>query len=81
MGSGEVEKVAPRPPVPRTETKTKYKYSSSQSQGTTLRLQVLAAEEMPEEKLQVQCGDKCREPHRHVRVLQEVPSQEGIWPV
>lgn len=31
MGSGEVEKVAPRPPVPRTETKTKY--SSSQSPG------------------------------------------------
>lgn len=79
MGSGEVEKVAPRPPLPRTETETKF--SSSQSQGTTLRLQVPVAEKMPEGKLQLQCGNECRETHGHVRALQEVPSQEGIWPV
>lgn len=87
MGSREVEKVAPRLP----ELRPRPNISPVKSQGTTLRLQVLAAEEMPEGELQVQCGGECREPHRHcegparstksgghMACLGTVPKDEGV---
>lgn len=59
MGSGEGERWYLAHWRPRTKAKTNFAW------GTTQRLQVLPAEEIPEGKLQVQCAGCWKTPKRH----------------